>query len=92
MTPLSARLAANRYAVDAASHITLDQALARAAGTGRRLVLVCPAGVFTEDADGTIAVAHEGCLECGACLAVADPGTLTWHYPVGGRGVRYRQG
>ena len=35
---------------------------------------------------------YAACLECGACLAVADPGALTWRYPRGGMGVRFRLG
>jgi ferredoxin like protein len=87
------RLARNRYALDEAeSHIELDQALARSTGTGNLLVRVCPAHVYSEAADGSIAVQHAACLECGTCLAVAAPGTLRWRYPRGGFGVAYREG
>lgn len=94
MKPLAVtqKLAGNRYVTDATSHIRVNQALARATGTGRRLIAVCPARVYSEEADGTIAVEHAACLECGACLAVAAPGALEWHYPRGGRGVSYREG
>lgn len=85
-------LARNRFVTDSESHIRVDQALARSTGTGRRLVAVCPARVYTEEPDGTIAVEHAACLECGACLAVADPGTLEWRYPRGGHGISYREG
>jgi ferredoxin like protein len=87
------RLAANRYRLDEGeSHIEVDQALARATGSGSLLVRVCPAHVYSEAADGTIVVQHAACLECGACLALAPPGVLRWHYPRGGFGIAYREG
>jgi ferredoxin like protein len=87
------RLAKNKYNLDEeASHIELDQALARSTGTGKLLVLVCPAHVYSESPDGSIGVQHAACLECGTCLAVAAPGSLRWHYPRGGFGVTYREG
>jgi ferredoxin-like protein FixX len=30
-------------------------------------------------------------FECGTCLVVAAPGTLTWHYPRSGMGVTDRE-
>jgi ferredoxin like protein len=42
--------------------------------------------------DGSIAVQHAACLECGTCLALAAPGTLRWHCPAGGFGVVFREG
>lgn len=87
------RLALNTYAVDHdESHIEVHQEIARATGTGKLLVQVCPAHVYSEEPDGTICVAYAACQECGTCLAVAAPGTLTWHYPRGGYGVAFREG
>lgn len=86
------RLAGNRYDLDDASHIMLDQARARATGTDQLLIRVCPAHVYSEGPDGTVLVQYAACLECGTCLAVAAPGTLEWHYPAGGFGISYREG
>jgi ferredoxin like protein len=86
------RLAKNKYDLDDASHIELDQALAKSTRTDRLLLRVCAAQVYSEAPDGSIAVQHAACLECGTCLAVAAPGTLRWRYPSGGRGVAYREG
>jgi len=86
------RLARNRYAPDGQSHIQVDQDRARATGAAALLVRVCPAHVYSEAPDGTLAVQHAACLECGACLAVAPPGVLRWHYPRGGYGIAYRLG
>lgn len=87
------RLAANRYVTDEGeSHIVVHQDLARATGTGKRIIAVCPAHVYAEEPDGTISVEYAACLECGTCLAVASPGALTWHYPRGGFGIAFREG
>lgn len=87
------RLAKNHYTLDEDEpHIEVNQEIARATGTGRLLVRVCPAHVYSEAADGTIEVEYAACLECGTCLAVAAPGALTWHYPRGGFGVGFREG
>ncbi len=89
---VSERLARNRFDLDEESHIEIDQDLARKTGTGKLLIRVCPAGVYSEAPDGTIAVQHAACMECGTCLAVAAPGSLRWHYPRGGFGIAYREG
>lgn len=87
------RLAKNSYEVDERnSHIVVHQDEARRTGTGKLLVRVCPAHVYSEEADGTISVEYAACLECGTCLAVAAPGTLEWHYPDGAMGIAFREG
>ena len=87
------RLDRNHYETDLEqAHITVDQDAARAADAGPLLVRVCPAHVYSMQADGTVGVLAAACLECGACLAVAPPGVLTWHYPRSGMGVAFREG
>lgn len=87
------RLARNRYSPDQEeSHIEVDQAVVKSAGAAGLLVRVCPAHVYSQAPDGSIVAQHAACLECGACLAVAPPGALRWHYPRGGFGVAYREG
>ncbi|MGB8386002.1 MAG: hypothetical protein WCG47_32995, partial [Dermatophilaceae bacterium] len=62
------RLNVNRYELDEEeSHIEVNQELAKATGTGKRIVAVCPAHVYAEEADGTISVEYAACLECGTC-------------------------
>nr|WP_300152120.1 4Fe-4S dicluster domain-containing protein [Propionicimonas sp.] len=93
IAPLPQRLAVNRFVTDEEeSHIVVDAERARATGTARRLVAVCPAGVYSLAPDGSLEVEYAACLECGTCLAVADPGALAWRYPRGGFGVQYRDG
>jgi len=92
-TTVPERLAANKFEIDEdESHIVIDQELCAATGTGKAIIAVCPAGVYSEREDGTIAADYAACLECGTCLAVAAPGALRWHYPRGGFGVSFREG
>ncbi len=87
------RLARDSYMTDEEdNHIEINQDLARSTGAGKLLVAVCPAHVYSEEEDGRISVEYAACLECGTCLAIAPPGTLTWHYPRGGFGISYREG
>lgn len=87
------RLARNVYQTDEEeSHIEVNQDIARATGTGKLLVKVCPAHVYSEEPDGRISVEYAACLECGTCLAVAAPGALTWRYPRSGMGIEFREG
>ncbi|AWE42078.1 MULTISPECIES: ferredoxin [unclassified Actinobaculum] len=87
------RLARNVYEVDEGNpHIEVNQEIAKATGTGKVLVRVCPAHVYSEEPDGTISVEYAACLECGTCLAVAAPGALKWHYPASSMGVVFREG
>ena len=68
-----ARLAGNTYNLDEEeSHIEVDQQLARKLGVGPLLERICPAHVYSVEADGTIGVEYAACLECGTCLAMAS--------------------
>lgn len=86
------RLAGNSYAVDEESHIEVNQDVAKATGAGKLLVKVCPAHVYSENEDGSIAVLFAACMECGTCRAMAAPELLKWHYPNGGFGITFREG
>jgi ferredoxin-like protein FixX len=93
MPSVPERLAATRFVTDEeTSHIVVNQAVAKATGTGKLLCAICPAQVYREEPDGTISVEYAACLECGTCLAVAAPYSLEWRYPRGGFGVQYRDG
>lgn len=87
------RLAQNRFETDEQeSHIELDQEVVRRTGAADLLVRVCPAGVYSKEADGSVTAEYAACCECGACLAIAPPGALSWRYPRGGMGVQFREG
>ena len=93
LATVTERLDKNHYETDEErSHIEIDQAVAKATGAGPLLVRICPAHVYSMQADGTIGILYAACLECGTCRAVAPPGVLTWHYPRSGLGVAYREG
>ena len=88
-----ARLAGNTYNLDEEeSHIKVNQELARATGAGALLERICPAKVYSVEADGAVGVEYAACLECGTCLAMAPKGVLTWHYPRGSFGIMFREG
>jgi len=90
---VSERLDKNRYETDAEqSHIQIDQAAAKSTGAGPLLVRICPAHVYSMQADNTIGIMYAACLECGTCRAIAPPGVLSWHYPRSGMGITYREG
>ncbi|QJC22278.1 ferredoxin family protein [Arcanobacterium buesumense] len=92
-TSVTERLAGNIYEVDEGnSHIVVNQDMARATGAGKLLERVCPAHVYTEEADKSVSVEYAACLECGTCLAIAPPGLLKWHYPDSSMGVMFREG
>lgn len=87
------RLDKDRYNTDTEeSHISIDQAAATRTGAGKLLERICPAHVYSLQADGKVGVLHAACLECGTCLAIAPEGVLMWHYPRGGMGIIYREG
>lgn len=87
------RLAKNTFmTADGHAHLEIDQEIARRTGTGKLLTRVCPAHVYTEEADGTISAEIAACMECGTCIAVAAPGALRWVYPDGGMGIAFREG
>lgn len=90
---VSERLDKNRFETDVEEpHIQIDQQAAASTGAGPLLVRICPAHVYSLQADGTISVLCAACLECGTCLAVAPPGVLMWQYPRSGMGVIFREG
>ena len=90
---ITERLDNNRYETDVEeSHILLNQELAKSTGAGQMLVRVCPAHVYSSQADGSIGVLYAACLECGTCLALAPPDVLSWHYPRSGMGIIFREG
>ncbi|MDR0848592.1 MAG: 4Fe-4S dicluster domain-containing protein [Propionibacteriaceae bacterium] len=93
LAPIAERLAGNRFILDEEEpHIEVNQEVAARTGTADRIILVCPAHVYSKAPDGTVQVEYAACLECGTCFEVADPGALSWHYPRGTYGVQFREG
>lgn len=60
---------------------------------GRPCAAVCPAKVYEwDEAGGKLLVAHENCIECGACRMLCPFDNILCDWPSGGCGVRYRFG
>jgi ferredoxin like protein len=78
------------YRIHPEAHIVVDHD-ACAGCTHRACTHACPARCYEwNEQRGRVDFAYESCLECGTCLLVCDPGALTWDYPAGGYGVRFR--
>jgi len=58
----------------------------------KKAILVCPAGLYSENEAGEVVISVDGCLECGTCLLACGDELLQWHYPSGGSGVQFRFG
>ncbi|HHW60567.1 MAG TPA: hypothetical protein GX404_01515 [Syntrophomonadaceae bacterium] len=58
----------------------------------KQAIVVCPAGLYTENSEGEVELSIDGCLECGTCRIVCGPEILDWQYPSGGSGVQFRFG
>ncbi len=58
----------------------------------QKAILVCPAGLYSENEKGEVVISVDGCLECGTCLIACGEDLLEWHYPSGGSGVQFRFG
>jgi ferredoxin like protein len=55
-------------------------------------VRICPAGCYSENEKGEVALTIDGCVECGTCLVACGSVVLGWNYPEGGTGVQFRFG
>lgn len=88
---LKAKLGLNVFKEDKEFHIKIiagkekDPVLKKA-------ILVCPAGLYSENEEGETVISVDGCLECGTCLLACGKEVLEWHYPSGGGGVQFRFG
>ena len=89
---VKSKLGVNAFKVDSASHITLNHQVCRTQCKSRFCAWVCPAHLYTLEADGLIHAEYDGCLECGTCVIACSHGALSWHYPHAGYGVQYRFG
>ncbi len=75
------------------SHIEVDDEVCRLCET-RICLSICPAKVYTPNPndESLIAVSHENCLECGTCRIACPNEGITWRFPDGAMGVKYRFG
>ncbi len=78
------------YRVHPEAHIRLERERCRGC-SHRACTFACPARCYTYSEEREqVDFAYEACLECGTCLLVCDRDALSWSYPVGGCGVRFR--
>ena len=89
---VDAYLSANKYEVDE-SNAHIELADSPTDDEFDKLIMVCPAGLYKRDADGTKSFDYAGCLECGTCrIACGDTIVKKWEYPGATMGVEYRYG
>ena len=86
------KLGLNRFSVDSTPHIEInenytDQKLKE------RLVMACPAKLYSLRDDNTVDFNYEGCLECGTCRVLTGGRIVkSWDHPIGGMGVAFKKG
>ncbi|MBI3360905.1 MAG: 4Fe-4S dicluster domain-containing protein [Chloroflexi bacterium] len=91
-TTVEAKLGLNVFAIDKRTHIVIHQERCDSLCTTRHCIFVCPAKLYSRDAEGKMHVNFEGCLECGTCFIACNHEALEWRYPEAGFGVQYRFG
>jgi len=91
ITGLKAKLGLDVFKESQEFHIKIREGRERDARL-KKAVLVCPAGLYSENEDGRVELSVDGCLECGTCLLACGDEVLDWHYPGGGSGVQFRFG
>jgi ferredoxin like protein len=89
-TRLDLKLDTLAFRPDPERHITLRAELCPEC-QGRPCTVACPAQLFVW-VDGQMTFNCDGCLECGSCRVVCPRGAVTWRYPRGSYGVRFRWG
>ncbi|MDQ1277862.1 MAG: ferredoxin like protein [Thermodesulfobacteriota bacterium] len=55
----------------------------------QKMVMICPAGLYSVNEQGETSLTVDGCLECGTCRLVCGNDVLAWAYPEGGTGVQF---
>jgi len=88
---LKAKLGLNVFKEDKEFHIEIRAGKEKDADL-KKAILICPAGLYSENEKGEVVISVDGCLECGTCLLACGEELLKWHYPSGGSGVQFRFG
>jgi ferredoxin like protein len=86
------KIALNAIKNDRESHIVLDQE--KCCHCEKRwCISVCPGHLYSLNNDtGEMVVEYAGCLECGSCKIACLYSAISWDYPKGDFGIRYRFG
>jgi len=88
---LKAKLGLDVFKHDKEPHITIKAGMEKDPRL-KKAILVCPAGLYSENAHGEVELSIDGCLECGTCRIACGVEVLEWHYPNSGCGVQFRFG
>ena len=87
------KLGLNKFNADMSyAHITINEDFHDKKEIDR-VILACPAQLYSLTEDGKVHFNHEGCLECGTCRVVSGGKLIaSWNHPQGSMGVHFRQG
>lgn len=88
---LKAKLGVDVFKPDTTPHIKIKPGMEKDPRL-KKAVLVCPAGLYSENEAGEVEFTIDGCLECGTCRLACGTDVLDWFYPPGGFGVQFRFG
>ncbi|NSW82794.1 MAG: 4Fe-4S dicluster domain-containing protein [Syntrophothermus sp.] len=88
---LKGKLGLNVFKESSKFHIRIKEGKEKDPRLGKA-VLVCPAGLYSQNSKGEVTLSSDGCLECGTCLIACGRELLDWEYPEGGAGVQFRFG
>jgi ferredoxin like protein len=88
---MKAKLGLNVFKEDKEFHIKIKAGQEKDVRL-KKAIVVCPAGLYSENENGEVVLSSDGCLECGTCLLACGEEVLEWHYPSGGSGVQFRFG
>ncbi len=89
------KLFQNRYRVDhGRPHIRIrDASICRDDCIDQGCTFVCPAACYKSEADRTVTLITDGCLECGSCRVICSVHhNVDWEYPRGGHGILFKFG
>lgn len=91
---LEDKLYRTKFEADAGHpHITVDDTACLKCDS-KPCLRFCSGGVYNRDPNDEmkVTVSHENCLECGTCRYGCPFKAVTWTFPEGGMGVKYRYG
>ncbi|HEU17854.1 MAG TPA: hypothetical protein ENO00_00510 [Deltaproteobacteria bacterium] len=88
---LKAKLGLDVFKPGPKPHITIKPGMEKDPRL-KKAILVCPAGLYSENENGAVTLTIDGCLECGTCRIACGKDVLDWNYPDGGAGVQFRFG
>jgi len=81
-----------KYNPDKVSHIEIiDDRICQEMCKKKVCTYICPAEVYKLEGNKII-IGYENCLECGTCRLACPYENISWKYPRGGFGVKYRYG